>query len=176
MREREREREREIYKQVEQTNRNRSQREEQKKWTKQATGVVVLGQLEVLLSSRPASSELCMPSLRTVKKKTPQTRKLCQALKNPKPIAPNPEPNRFRDTKYIIIVCFPDLFFLQIRSNLPITNNGENLKQIIISLIIDQAKETNPFDHIKLDRPLRQQLKEDPNLVPLTGPVTQICR
>jgi hypothetical protein len=117
-----------------------------------------------------------MPSLRTVKKKTPQTRKLCQALKNPKPIAPNPEPNRFRDTKYIIIVCFPDLFFLQIRSNLPITNNGENLKQIIISLIIDQAKETNPFDLIKLDRPLRQQLKEDPNLVPLTGPVTQICR
>jgi len=116
-----------------------------------------------------------MPSLRTGKKNTPQIRKLCQALKNPKPIAPNPEPNRFRDTTHIIIVCFPDLFFLQVRSILPIPNNGENVKQIIISLIIDQAKETNPFDLIKLDRPLRQQHKEDPNLVPLTGPVTQIC-
>jgi hypothetical protein len=117
-----------------------------------------------------------MPSLRTVKKKTPQTRKLCQALKNPKPIAPNPEPNRFLDTTHIIIVCFSDLFFLQIRSNLSVPNNGEILKQIIISLIIDHAKETNPFDLIKLDRPLRQQLREDPNLVRLTGPVTPICR
>jgi hypothetical protein len=73
-------------------------------------------------------------------------------------------------------LCFPDFFFLQIRSILPVPNNGENLKQIIISLIIDQAKETNPFDLIKHDRPLQKQLKEDPNLVPLTGSVTQICR
>ncbi len=79
-------------------------------------------------------------------------------------------------TTRINIVCFPDLFFLQIRSILPIPNNGENLEQIIIRLIIDQAKETNPFDLIKHDRPLLQQLKEDPNLVPLTGSVTQICR
>ncbi len=79
-------------------------------------------------------------------------------------------------TTHINILCFPDFFFLQIRSILPVPNNGENLKQIIISLIIDQAKETNPFDLIKHDRPLQKQLKEDPNLVPLTGSVTQICR
>jgi hypothetical protein len=80
---RERERERVIYKQVVQTNRNRFQKEEQKKWTKQAPGVLVVAQLEVLLSSGLASPELCTPSLRTGTKKTPQTRKALSSPEKP---------------------------------------------------------------------------------------------